>query len=292
METTMTNFGEITLAISLNAASAAALFHCSHLALMLSCCAIFSGLFTQHLAIWGLISLIFSALGGFLFYRYDLRRGYRLIAALCVWIVCMFFYLHLVPGFANWLWIDRWQLASDSTPYNSYINLDKGLIGIALLALSPRNQGALKDLQPLNLDLAAKVGICCTTIAVVIGIAYVGSAVRFDLKLPPFFPLWLVQNCLLVVVPEEALFRGFLQCELARFCVYWPFGRFVAIAVSSIIFGAAHLSGGLELSLLATLAGFGYGLINETNWGLRGAIAAHTALNAVHFLGFSYPALV
>jgi membrane protease YdiL (CAAX protease family) len=42
---------------------------------------------------------------------------------------------------------------------------------------------------------------------------------------------------------------------------------------------------------LSSLAGIGYGLAAGSAGGITGSIAAHIALNTVHFLCFSYPSL-
>lgn len=279
------------MALLLMGTSATTLLNYSYLVFVLSCSTLILGYYTKHLAIKALISLVLLALVLISFFQSELRKNACFIASLLLWTICALFYLHRVPGFANWLWIDHWQLARDSIPYSSYINLDKGLVGIALFELSRRIQQP-KSLQLLNLSSAAKMMISFATVAVVIGIAVLASAVRIDPKLPLLFPLWLAQNCLLVVVPEEALFRGFLQNEVSRYATPWRFNSLAAIIASSVVFGALHFSGGWGVSLLAALAGLGYGLINASSWGLRGASALHTALNAVHFLGFSYPALM
>lgn len=42
---------------------------------------------------------------------------------------------------------------------------------------------------------------------------------------------------------------------------------------------------------LATVAGFGYALVYARTGAILAAVAAHTGLNLLHFLLFSYPAL-
>lgn len=271
--------------------SAAILFNLPRLALMWTWCIVILGFYTEHLAVMGLVGLTLTALALAHFSRNNLRGAAHFFTASTLWIVCALFYLHWIPGFANWLWIDRWRLAADSIPYSSYINLDKGLVGIALIEQCRRSQKALNNLSFLDLNFASKMVASCATIISVMGLALLRSAVRFDPKLPLFFPFWLAQNSLLTVVPEEALFRGFLLSEMSCLCSHWHLSRPAAIAMSSVVFGMFHFSSGWEVSLLATLAGLGYGVIAASTWGLAGAIALHTALNTIHFLGFSYPAL-
>jgi membrane protease YdiL (CAAX protease family) len=61
--------------------------------------------------------------------------------------------------------------------------------------------------------------------------------------------------------------------------------------MSALLFGLAHARGGAPLVLLATVAGLFYGAAYLRARRIEGAILTHFALNAVHFLAFSYPAL-
>jgi hypothetical protein len=61
--------------------------------------------------------------------------------------------------------------------------------------------------------------------------------------------------------------------------------------VSALLFGAVHLAGGLPYTLLATVAGAGYAYCYHLTKRIEAPIVLHIALNAVHFVGFTYPAL-
>jgi membrane protease YdiL (CAAX protease family) len=58
-----------------------------------------------------------------------------------------------------------------------------------------------------------------------------------------------------------------------------------------VLFGLAHAHGGPALVVLATFAGIGYGAAYQRSGRIEAAILAHFALNAAHFLMFTYPAL-
>jgi membrane protease YdiL (CAAX protease family) len=62
--------------------------------------------------------------------------------------------------------------------------------------------------------------------------------------------------------------------------------------VSTVLFGLAHARGGPGLVVLAALAGLGYAAAYLRSGRIEGAILTHFALNAVHFVAFTYPALV
>jgi membrane protease YdiL (CAAX protease family) len=116
--------------------------------------------------------------------------------------------------------------------------------------------------------------------------------VRPDVKWTPLTPWFLALNLLFTCVTEEAFFRGFILGGLARGMARWRYGTAVALVVSTVLFGLAHARGGPALVVLAALAGLGYAAAYLRSGRIEGAILTHFALNAVHFVAFTYPALV
>jgi membrane protease YdiL (CAAX protease family) len=115
--------------------------------------------------------------------------------------------------------------------------------------------------------------------------------VRFDPRWTPLFWVWAPVNLLLTCVSEEALFRGFLQREIGAALAGRANAASAAVAVSALAFGLAHAAGGWRYVLLATLAGAGYALAFQRSGRIEAAILTHFAVNATHFLLFTYPAL-
>ena len=100
----------------------------------------------------------------------------------------------------------------------------------------------------------------------------------------------LTYNLIYTCVLEESFFRGIVQTALIR-----GFSRRFAlrtamwggIAITAILFGLSHIGGGLAFVLLATIAGFGYGLTYELTGRLHYAVLVHFAVNAIHRLAFA-----
>jgi membrane protease YdiL (CAAX protease family) len=69
-------------------------------------------------------------------------------------------------------------------------------------------------------------------------------------------------------------------------------GPWLAVTVSALLFGAAHLGGGVRYGILAGIAGIGYAWAYHRTQRIEAAILVHIALNAVHFIGFTYPARI
>ena len=65
----------------------------------------------------------------------------------------------------------------------------------------------------------------------------------------------------------------------------------IALVFSAVLFGLAHLGGGLSYALAATVAGLGYGAAYLRTQRIEAAMAVHFSVNALHFLLFTYPRL-
>jgi membrane protease YdiL (CAAX protease family) len=88
-----------------------------------------------------------------------------------------------------------------------------------------------------------------------------------------------------VALSEEFLFRGMLQRWLTR----WTGNRWAALAIASLLFGAAHLSfrafPNWRFAAVAAVAGVFYGLAYERTGSIRASMVAH-ALTVTVWRGF------
>ena len=198
--------------------------------------------------------------------------------------------LHLLPGFhAVGLFHDL-RLTPDAAPFVLALNFDKGAAGLLLLAaFSPR----ARSWRQFASQLPAIALACVATAAVSIGIAVAAGYVRFEPKWDAAAPAFLAANLLFTCVAEEAFARGVIQEGLMRLADRrgHPGWRWLAIAVSTAVFGLAHAGGGAIWMLVATIAGLGYALVYARTRTIEGAILVHFAVNAAHFIGFTYPRL-
>ncbi|MBS7697039.1 MULTISPECIES: CPBP family intramembrane glutamic endopeptidase [unclassified Chelatococcus] len=193
--------------------------------------------------------------------------------------------LHWMPGFNNWRIIGPERLTPDAVPFTMYFNLDKPLSGAWLLLVLPwlRPRYALRQL-PIGLAGAA------LAIMLTLPIALAAGMTAWSPKWPASSGLWLANNLLIVTAMEEVVFRGYLQGGLSRCLQGRRHGDWIALLLSSAVFGLAHFSGGSVWMLLAGLAGLAYGCAFRFG-GLPAAIIAHFGLNAAHFFLFVYPML-
>jgi uncharacterized protein len=222
--------------------------------------------------------------------RFRSRRGPERAAYAGVAIlVSLVLALHLGPGFRNPVVLRDAVLSPGAAPYTQYANFDKGLAGVLILGvLGFARMGSGPGWRAA---LGQAGSIAAGTIAVVMAASLALGFVRFEPHWTPLFWTWAPINLLLTCVSEEAFFRGFLQREIARDLEGRRHGAVIAVGVCALLFGIAHVAGGWRYVLLATLAGTGYGLAYQRSGRLEMAILTHFAVNATHFLLFTYPAL-
>jgi uncharacterized protein len=213
------------------------------------------------------------------------RAAYATVAI----VVALLLALHLGPGFHNPVVLRDVVLSPGALPYSQYANFDKGLAGavtIGVLGMA-RFDAAAGWRRPIRRAWPVVGG----TILVVMAASLALGFVRFEPRWTPIFWVWAPINLLLTCASEEAFFRGFLQREIARDLRGRRHGEAAAVAICALLFGLAHIAGGWRYVLLATIAGAGYGLACQRSGRVEPAILTHFAVNATHFLLFTYPAL-
>jgi len=198
--------------------------------------------------------------------------------------------MHLLPGFHNYLLLDRVVLSSGAAPFTLYLNFDKTLVGIFIVGLC--GQPLLRQGKQWAEALRRAVAIVPIHIALVAAgaaaIGYLTWQPKWD---PVYFIRWAPVNLFFVCLSEEAFFRGFIQRELSTALRGTRFGAVIAVAVSAGLFGLAHFAGGMSYVVLATAAGIGYAIVYQRTRSIEMSMLAHFALNTVHFLLFTYPAI-
>lgn len=213
-------------------------------------------------------------------------RGVLLVLA---GLAALLLAVHRVPGFHNPVLFEGIRFSLDARPFTLYANFDKAVAAIVLMGvLCERIRTRAEWVAMLR-----RIGpVVLSTLVVVLGLGLVLGHVRPDVKWTPYSAWFLASNLFITCVAEEAFFRGLLLARLRNAMGNWRGGVPVVVAVSSVLFGLAHLGGGALLALLATIAGVLYALAYLRSGRVEGAILTHFALNAVHFVGFTYPALV
>ncbi len=191
--------------------------------------------------------------------------------------------VHAVPGYDNPLLLKDVLLSAGSAPFTMYANFDKGMVGLALLAFLCNRANSWRA---FTAAWKSQAFVVAALLCGVLGLGWAMGFVHPDFKLSPFLPLFAIVNLLFVCVAEEAFFRGVIQGQIARY------SETLAVTVSGLLFGAAHLGGGWQFAALASLAGLGYALLYSRTKLIEIPIAAHFLLNLAHFVAFTYPRAV
>jgi membrane protease YdiL (CAAX protease family) len=243
-----------------------------------------SGILSGPAGIWilGLAMAVWS-------FRRTAAGWQRVLAFVGVAVMAGLLAVHAMSGFQNPVVLRGVVLSSGAMPYTQYVNFDKTLAGVLVLALGWF--APLRTTRDWTAMLQRAAPIAAVTIVIVMAASLSLGFVRFDPHWTPLLWVWAPINLLLTCVSEEALFRGFLQRELGVALQGRAHAATTAVAVSALAFGLAHAGGGWRYVLLATLAGTGYALAYQRTGRVEASILAHFAVNATHFLLFTYPAL-
>jgi membrane protease YdiL (CAAX protease family) len=251
---------------------------------------VLTGMGAGYIRFTGLIAIILLGTACYAVNRkQENHRILRIVAGVLVILMSAGMLVHVLPGFSNPKIISGIYLSPDAIPYTKYLDFDKTVAGVFILAFG---HNLIKEQKEWFRVFRLMVPVISITMPVVmimsLGIGYV----HFDMKFPSIFFVWAWTNLFFTCMAEEAFFRGFLQKHLVKKLSEYPYGRITGMAIVSSLFGLAHYAGGIQYIILATVAGFGYGWSYERTGYIEAAILTHFLLNTLHFLFFTYPVLV
>ena len=195
---------------------------------------------------------------------------------------------HLLPGFHNLQALNAVLVSADGLPFTMYLNLDKTLVALGLLGWCVPRLSRRQEWRQL---LQVLLSLSLLFLLLIFILALASGKVHWDPKLPSYTLLWMLTNLLFVCTAEEAFFRGFLQQQLALLWKNRPLQQALPLALASLVYGLSHFAGGPLYVAFVTLAGLGYGWVYQKTGCIEASILLHFALNAAHFLLFTYPSL-
>ena len=195
---------------------------------------------------------------------------------------------HLLPGFQNLKVLDAMAVSADGLPFTMYLNLDKTLVALGLLGWCIPRLSRRQEWRQLLQFLLSRSLILLPPIFI---LALASGKVHWDPKLPSSTLLWMLTNLLFVCTAEEAFFRGFLQQQLSLLWQNRALQKVLPLALASFFYGLSLFAGGPLYVAFVTLAGLGYGWVYQKTGCIEASILLHFALNASHFLFFTYPSL-
>lgn len=201
---------------------------------------------------------------------------YRLFIGTAVVLISLGLNFHLIPGFSNL-----------KMQGGFWMNYDKPFIGffaLALLIPLIQTKSEWKHLIIKATPLIFGAMICLAIIALTT------NTVQWDVKIPSNFLLRILTNLCLVVIPEEAFFRGFVQGQITKALKSGIQAPIISITLSSLLFVFCHLEWHSSMAMLVCvlIAGIFYGGIYYYTHKIEATILCHFSVNLVHMICFSY----
>lgn len=216
----------------------------------------------------------------------------RAILVILATAISIVMWMHLMPGFHNLKITDQFVESAGAHPYSFYLNWDKPITGVFILAWA---FPLLKTKEELKKMFFITLPYTIAAIVILMLLSIWGNVVKWDPKLPSLFWLWAINNLFLVAIPEEALMRGFVQKEFYRWFGEKGFLANVGcVLATSLIFALLHIKSvpNAPYITLVFVAGIIYGSIYQYTKTIESSIFCHFAVNIVHLLFFTYPALI
>ncbi|MFZ6757917.1 CPBP family intramembrane glutamic endopeptidase [Undibacterium sp. Ji50W] len=253
-----------------------------------------AGVLTGAVNALGLLGVIILALAAYVSTTPKKPVFVRAVSLAVTIVLALAISIHKWPGFTNIpITIDE-VLTPGAMPFTLYANLDKGLVGLILLGFFCSRYQSVAELRQSLKDAWLP---CVITVALTLGFSVLLGWTRPEISIKPHVGEFLFLNLFVTCIAEEAFFRGLLQQRLSDGLKRFRFGPQISLVAISILFGLAHFSSkipppwGLYTVLIATVAGLGYGYVYQKTKRIELSIGLHFALNAIHFLAFTYPAI-
>ena len=231
------------------------------------------------------------------YYRMTARSNVVRTMAVFLGVSAVVLATHRVPGFHGLPLLAPTVICEGCQRLWLLGHMDKPFVGLLLFAIALNGWPLWSRGKRAHPPLLRSAGVTVTTVAVValavMGVMSLLSAVRWAPKAPDVATvmMFLAVNLFFTTFAEEVFFRMFLHDAMRR-CFPKTFtSAWRIIAVSTALFGLAHIAGGPLYVLGALLAGIGYGYVYEKTQRIEWAIAAHFGVNVTHFFLFSYPRL-
>lgn len=192
--------------------------------------------------------------------------------------------LHLLPGFNNPVLLPPSIISDNAPSFQLYVNLDKAVAGLLILGIL--NPTGIRSWSK-QINTHRLLMICTIIIPLLIGLAT--QTIRLDIKIGWITLIFALVNLLFTCVAEEAFFRLLIQAPLAKSLSAIKYSKWIVVSIMGLLFGVAHLGGGLSFALMAGLAGFGFSLVYQRTQSIELTILTHFGLNIIHFVFFTYP---
>lgn len=248
---------------------------------------IISGFVTGRIEPLALVTIITLGYGYFLCFKTN-NRFFQIQFGIISFVFSIAVFYHLMPGFHNLELVHQWQLTPDAIPFSLFLNFDKPLVGLFVLAFGWQFVNKRSVSKTLLRDALIIFILALITLTV---FCLMLQFVRFEPKWNDFFYVWALDNLIFTCVSEEVLFRGLIQNSLSQWLKKLRGGPIIALCIASFLFGLAHYRGGILYIILSSIAGLFYGASYLRSQRIESSILTHFGVNLFHIVFLTYPAL-
>lgn len=217
------------------------------------------------------------------YFKYNQDKKLTFFNGCVIFISSVLILLHLVPGFNNPILIDNFPVSENAPQYTKYLNIDKAILGVLLLAF------VVPQAKSVSLKKGLVVlGVVSVCSVLSFGLGLYSGLISYQPKISGILLGWMITNLFFTCFVEEAFFRGFVQQRIQQLSAktYW---QYVSILLSGVLFGLAHFPGGQTYTIIASIMGVAYAFSYYKTKNIYVSISVHFIFNLLHFSLFTYP---
>jgi len=241
-----------------------------------------TGLLSGWIAPIALIAITTYA-GTAAFYYFATSKLERTASLLILVVVSIAYASNVVPGFNQFLYIDKLWLSPNKDAVSLSFIAHSGVVGLCLLLCFKSK--LLSSLSDVNEALKISVPIIALAVPTIYLLGVGMSYIEFELTVHKIVVPLFISNFFFVVIAEEVLFRGIIQNRVAE-AMNNQYSQFIGLFITSLLFGLLHMNGGLQLVFLASLSGALYGYVYLKSGRIEMAMLAHITVNAGNAVAF------
>jgi len=246
-----------------------------------SCVSLLIGWVTFEFLI-SFVALVVAAVG----VRFCTSKFLKAVCMVELILISLILGTHSAPGYSVITFLENTQLSAESGWSALAFIADKPLVGLVILFVLWQHK-LISSWSEFKQAFTQSLPVIAAGCGVVYALALLLNYVQFDWSPSPLIGYWAVKNLFFTVIAEEALFRGVILMGLLTTFTF-RHGRWLALVLSSVLFGLAHIGGGWTYVFLASVAGLFYGGAMMRSGRIEMAILAHITLNTGHILLFTY----
>ncbi|MEJ2681559.1 MAG: CPBP family intramembrane metalloprotease [Gammaproteobacteria bacterium] len=234
----------------------------------------------------GFLFCLSLLLASYLSTNMNINSKIRIFSFFMLLALCLSLSFNLISGFSKVAISNNIFIGSSKEPIVFSIYFGKFAMIVFLTAIAYNKLSHPQEIPRLLLYSLAFGG---AWIPLVLFVGYLLGA-QFEFKIHSSLLLYASMNLFFTCILEEVFFRGLIQNKMKEYlATFTVHHHSIAIGITSLLFGVAHLSGGTKMIIAATIAGIGYGIIYDRTQKIECAIFLHFLLNVSTFITMVYP---